>query len=441
MLDWHDPATDLQRGLEPKTGGGDSEEAGRVLGQVLREGAIKEPALRLVVYLDASFRAVHTSETPQIAIHPADYAFVEVFLAEVARHFQSVSLLGRLEKTPRLDDFVPLSGTLELVPLPHYSSLTELGAVARATPRTTTAFSDALDHADVVWIYGPHPFGLILAALAARRRKPFVLGIRQDTLEYFRARLPSPRWRPLLLPLRAVDAAFGLIARRTRVVVAGLDIAERFGGEGDRVLVLADSAFSERDLAEGPRPRDWSRRIDLLTVGRIDAEKNPLLLVDVLTKLGSRYHLTCVGSGPMENELMRYAAEQGVADRLKLLGWIPFGPALLELYRGAHVFTHVSLTEGVPRVLFEALACATPVVATDVGGVRSALDDGQAGLLVPPNDPPALVEAIERITKDEPLRDRLVDRGLELARERTREVQAARVAAFIARAANSDEPH
>jgi glycosyltransferase involved in cell wall biosynthesis len=104
------------------------------------------------------------------------------------------------------------------------------------------------------------------------------------------------------------------------------------------------------------------------------------------------------------------------------------------------VFAHVSLTEGVPRVLFEALACAAPVVATDVGGVRSALDDGQAGLLVPPHDAPALVEAIERIVKDEPLRDRLVDRGLKLARERTREVQAARVAAFIARATNSDEP-
>jgi glycosyltransferase involved in cell wall biosynthesis len=401
---------------------------------------MKEPALRLVVYLDASFRAVDGIEGPQIAIHPSDYAFVGVFLAEVARHFQSVSLLGRLEKTPTLDNFVPLPGTFKLVPLPHYSSLAELGAVARATPRTTTAFSDALDLADVVWIYGPHPFGLILAALAARRRKPVVLGIRQDTLEYFRARLPSPRWRPLLLPLRAVDAAFVFIARRTRVVVAGLDIAERFGGEGDRVLVLSDSAFSDRDLAEAPRLRDWSGRIDLLTVGRIDAEKNPLLLVDVLAKLGSRYHLTCVGSGPMENELIQYAAEQGVADRLKLRGWIPFGSALLDLYRGAHVFAHVSLTEGVPRVLFEALACAAPVVATDVGGVRSALDDGQAGLLVPPHDAPRFVEAIERIVEDEPLRNRLVNRGLRLAHEHTREVQAARVAAFIERAINSDEP-
>jgi D-inositol-3-phosphate glycosyltransferase len=71
------------------------------------------------------------------------------------------------------------------------------------------------------------------------------------------------------------------------------------------------------------------------------------------------------------------------------------------------------------------------VVATDVGGVRTALDDGRAGLLVPPADLEALVDAVLRISDDEALRRRLSERGLELARTRTLEAEAARVASFL----------
>jgi glycosyltransferase involved in cell wall biosynthesis len=105
---------------------------------------------------------------------------------------------------------------------------------------------------------------------------------------------------------------------------------------------------------------------------------------------------------------------------------------LMALYRSAHVFVHVSRTEGVPQVLVEAMACGTPVVATDVGGVGSALDRGRAGLLVPPGDADALVRAIVRLIDDGELRRQLVARGLELASHVTLEAEAARVAAFVA---------
>jgi glycosyltransferase involved in cell wall biosynthesis len=126
------------------------------------------------------------------------------------------------------------------------------------------------------------------------------------------------------------------------------------------------------------------------------------------------------------------AAALGVADRLRLRGWIPFGAELLDLYRQSHIFVQVSLVEGVPRVLYEAMACATPIIATDVGGVRSALDDGRAGLLVPPGDLDALVDALRRLASDVELRRKLVTRGLELVQDLTLEAQAARVAQFIA---------
>jgi glycosyltransferase involved in cell wall biosynthesis len=82
-------------------------------------------------------------------------------------------------------------------------------------------------------------------------------------------------------------------------------------------------------------------------------------------------------------------------------------------------------------VIVEALATATPVVATDVGGVRAAVDDGTAALLVPADDLGALVAAVRRLADDRALARRLAARGLEVTRELTLEREAARVAEFV----------
>ena len=125
----------------------------------------------------------------------------------------------------------------------------------------------------------------------------------------------------------------------------------------------------------------------------------------------------------------------GLGSAVDLLGYVPNGPALWELYRSAHAFLHVSLTEGLPQVLYEAYAAGLPVVATDVGGVRAAV--GEAGLLVPPDDADAAAAALERLRDDEELRGRLVDASLERARAETIEAQLDRIAAFLAASTRS----
>jgi glycosyltransferase involved in cell wall biosynthesis len=159
-------------------------------------------------------------------------------------------------------------------------------------------------------------------------------------------------------------------------------------------------------------------------------------LVDALARLEAaepgRFHLTWVGRGPLEAVVTRRIREHGLGDRVTVRSYVPFGPELLDLYRRADLFVHVSLSEGFPKVLIEAYASATPIVATDVGGVRAALDDGAAGLLVPPANLDALVRGIRRVADDPELQDAFVARGLELAQGLTMEAQAARVARFIA---------
>lgn len=342
-------------------------------------------------------------------------------------------LFGRTVRGDAPPDYVPLTN-LDIVQLPFYPSVRDVRALARASAPTVRQLWRGLREVDALWVFGPHPFALVLVLFGLVRGKRVVVGVRQDTVAYFRGRLSSAGWSPLLLGVHALDISYRLLSRALRTTVVGPEIARRYGNR-ESVLPMTVSLVRADDVASQPQRREWSQEISLLAVGRLEPEKNPLLLVDALARLErerpGRFRLTWLGDGQLREPVRRRARDLGISHRLELRGFIPFGPALISLYRSAHVFVHVSLTEGVPQVLTEALAAGAPVVATDVGGVAAALQHGQAGLLVPPRDVDALVRAVLRIVDDERLRSDLVHRGLEVARARTLETEAARVARFI----------
>ena len=126
------------------------------------------------------------------------------------------------------------------------------------------------------------------------------------------------------------------------------------------------------------------------------------MLADVAARLGDDWRLIVCGEGPLEDELRARIDALGVADRVELRGYLPLDGGLMDLYRSADAFLHVSWTEGVPQVLLEAFAAGTPVVATAVGGVPEAV--GEAALLIPPGDPDAAARALGRLASEPGLR-------------------------------------
>ncbi len=394
------------------------------------------PSLRLGIHNEATFRAGSGGDGLEVTV--ADYPFL-LFACEVGGAFKSLTFFGRSAPADTTGAFAHLPGRPILVKLPHYDDLRQLGRLVRSTRGTLRAFARGLDGVDVVWIVGPHPFSLPFALQALRRRKRVVLGVRQDTLRYYRSRMPSRRWYPALAIVALLDEAFRLLARRVPTVAVGDGIARRYEGGTAPVLSTAISLVRESELAAEPAAARWGDRIELLTVGRLEPEKNPILLVDVMAELERQrpgtFRLTWAGSGWMADEIGARVRAAGLGGAVHMAGFVPFGPALLTLYRRAHAFVHVSVTEGVPQVLVEALATGIPIAATDVGGVPELLEGGRAGLLVPPGDRDAMVGAILRLTDDPELRTRVAERGLEIARSTTLETQAGRVAAFIAKEA------
>ena len=355
-----------------------------------------------------------------------------LFVGGIGEHVDRLILLGRVAPDEAVaGPAVALPAGVEMVALPWWEDLSRPLDIARALPGSLRAFWRVLDEVDSVLLFGPSPLGLAFAVLARLRRRRVAIGVRMDYVRYITSRRPGRR--DLALIARGLDAAWRRLGRRAPAVVVGSALAERYAS-AQRVLDVTVSLVREEAVAAGGRPFPAAGEpIHLLTVGRVDAEKNPLLLADVVAGLaqdGRDWRLTVCGDGPLLGDLGARAKELGIADRIDLRGFVGPADGLGDLYRGADMFLHVSWTEGVPQVLVEAWAGGTPVVATDVGGVREA--SGDAAVLIPPGDRDAACVALSRVAADAALRERLVDAGLARARELTLERQSARVADFLA---------
>lgn len=387
---------------------------------------------RLGVYVDTTYRA-DVSTPDRVYTNSEQMPFLR-FVCEVGSHFDGLVLFGRSDPGGTGTDY-PLPTPARFVPLPYYSNLARGLEVIRAIPGTLSAMWRGLDDVEVVVVFGPYPFSPALVTFALLRRRRVVLGVRQDTMRYFRSRLPHPMAAPVLAPLWVIDRLYRLLSRRIPTIVVGGLLERQYGGPRAGLEALRISLVRAADVVPKPPQRDWSGPIHLLTVGRIEPEKNPLLLVDAFVELErrhpGRYRLRWVGEGRMAEAVARRAAERGVDQAIEMCGFIPFGPDLLNLYRDAHLFVHVATTEAFGQVLTEAMASGLPIVATDVGGVSSALDNGEAGILVPPADTGALVEAIERTVDDDELRSMHVDHGLRLAQLHNLEAEAERVVSLL----------
>lgn len=379
--------------------------------------------VRLAVYCDYSYRVAPGGATT------AELPF-SIFVEGLAPHCERLIVVGRLDPAP--EPFPYPVRESELVPLPYYGSGADLSAVLRTVPGAVRRFWRVLGDVDVVWVLGPNPpQALVFALLGVLRRRRVVLGVRQNLPELIRHRRPGAR--VVLASAHILEHAFRTLGRFLPVAVVGPDLAHRYR-RAQSLLNIYVSVLREADVVA---PEQDARRYDrdelvMLSVGRLDPEKNPLLLADVLAgalRSDPRWRLEVCGDGPLGDALEQRAAELGVADRLIQHGYVPIDDGLWGYYRSAHALLHVSLTEGVPQVILEAFAARLPVVATDVGGVADLV--GDRGLMVRPRDAEAAAEALNRLAHDGDLRARLVERAQQAARDHTLEAECSRLAGFL----------
>ena len=150
-------------------------------------------------------------------------------------------------------------------------------------------------------------------------------------------------------------------------------------------------------------------------IGRMSWEKGPDVLLDALSQMGDvPWKSTFIGTGSLLKELKLRACKRSIDDRI---GWAGVLPEAAQYLRAFDVVVLSSRSEGTPIVLLEAMAAGIPVVATRVGGIPDIVTEQEA-VLVDPEDPGALCQAITMVREAPEQASRRASR----ARERFHEV-------------------
>lgn len=172
-----------------------------------------------------------------------------------------------------------------------------------------------------------------------------------------------------------------------------------------RAVILPNSLNPDfiRDRYEGERDKR------IVSVGRMDANKNHEMMIRAFASLADRYPeytLTIYGDGELRKPLEKLTEQLGISEKVFFPGVIPDVAKQIEK---AELFLLTSYSEGVSNALIEALATGLAVISTDVpsGGTVELMTDGVNGLIIPPGDEKALERAMDRLLGDPAYAERL----------------------------------
>lgn len=177
----------------------------------------------------------------------------------------------------------------------------------------------------------------------------------------------------------------GFAPERIVRMVNGVD-ANLFAPTPDKALAKSALGISDRILA--------------VYIGRLTALKALPALLSALARLADalpRLHLLLVGQGEERQALESLAVDLGIEQRLTFAGAVQ---DVIPYLRAADIFVLPSLGEGISNSLLEAMSCGVACIATRVGGSADALDGGECGVLVEPNNVDQLASALWRLAAE-----------------------------------------
>jgi glycosyltransferase involved in cell wall biosynthesis len=180
-----------------------------------------------------------------------------------------------------------------------------------------------------------------------------------------------------------------------------------------RYFDVSDSALKTRVGVEGPlvfaaSPLGWPKGVDTLAAA-----------IPIVTKRCPQARFILAGKDDTltAKDLRASFEQQGLADRVTLLGHVPYDQVRYHYYE-CDIFVSATRWDNSPLSILEAMAAGKPVVATDVGGVPELVCHGKTGLLARPNDPEGLAEALIKLIEDEQLRKQMGSAGREFVKQR-----------------------
>ncbi len=306
--------------------------------------------------------------------------------------------------------------TRRVIPIPIGGTVARVGWSPRSYHRLKQILRR--EAFEVIHLHEPLTPSLTWLVLQQSRNLPGAI-----TVGTFHAYHEQPNWfyrcgRPIF------GKFFGRLDALIAVSGAARDFADHmFPGDYQIIPNGVDLArFAQANGRDVPLERLTTRsEVTILFVGRLDKRKGFETLLKAFVKLKANFpQLRLKVAGPFElQEVRRYRPlmPRHYATDITFVGYVtPEG--MSALYHSADIFCAPSLGfESFGVVLLEAMAAGLPIVATDIAGYRSVLTPGQEGLLVPPEQPDLLAEALAHLIENPRLRRVMGECGRKKARE------------------------
>jgi glycosyltransferase involved in cell wall biosynthesis len=246
---------------------------------------------------------------------------------------------------------------------------------------------DAFDAIDAHYFY---PDGVAAVWLGRRLGLPVVVTARGTDVTLF------PRYA---VPRRLIRAAIRDAAALISVSAALKATLVELGAPPGKVTVLRNGV--DTTLFRPPDDRDTARRAlglrgpTLISVGLLIERKGHHHVIEAMRQL-PEFGLLIVGEGPDHARLVGLIERHGLGDRVRLLGPRPHAE-LPALYGAADALVLASSREGWANVLLEAMACGTPVVASNIPGNPEVVREAAAGVIAEVNTPHGFATAVQRL--------------------------------------------
>jgi len=273
---------------------------------------------------------------------------------------------------------------------------------------------------DVINAHWAMPCGLIAVLTRVFHRKPIVITL----------------YGAELFPLLKSNTILSKLAKF--LLKYTINSAEKVVGISDKTCEIAkiiskrediqilpdgiDTEFFNPKVPEEIRARilgDEKGKILICSSGRMVERKGFRYLIEALPyilKKCPNVVLALGGDGPERKRLETLARKLGIEEKVKFLGFIP-DEDFPKFLKACDVFILPSIvdskgdTEGSATILLEAMACETPVVGTNVGGIPYAIKDGVGGFLVPQKNPKAIADAVLKLIENPQLMRKLGKEG------------------------------
>lgn len=265
---------------------------------------------------------------------------------------------------------------------------------------------------DVLCSFMDHANCVALLASRGLADAPAVVAGVQNPPSTSLDRVPAPLRGAIRAGMRALYPRADAVVALSRGV--GDELERMIPGVTGRLAVIPNAGMDDAPATpsvDANRPAETEGPV-LVACGRLVPQKDYPVMLRALARVRQQLpaRLRILGEGPLRAELEALAASLGVADAVS---WEGFQADPTRYMAAADLFVLSSAYEGFGNVIVEAMAAGAPVVATDCPyGPGEILEGGRHGVLVPPGDPGALADALQRVLGDPALRGRLRAAGV-----------------------------